>query len=185
MFESIRHQLMAWFNARRNLEDKTAGLLVAKAAEHLQIVTNNRARRYRSETSIPGVLFEVKSSKTQCNYIVNLAEQTCTRLIWQSSGYPCGHSISILLQQKENPQRYVNPIFTIAAYKKTYEQPLLPLNFANVNGDAVHSPPTVSDSDNSDNDNDSEAGDSDAADVLPPSSSPSWKAKEAQNPWSA
>jgi len=63
MFESIRHQLMVWFDARRTLEDKTTGLLVAKAAEHLLIVTNNRARRYRSEASIPGVLFEVKSSK--------------------------------------------------------------------------------------------------------------------------
>ena len=130
-----------------------------------KIVTNSRARRYRSETSIPGILFEVKSHETHRNYIVNLAEQTCTCLIWQSSGYPCGHAISILLQQKENPQRYVKPFFTIAAYKKTYEQPLLPLELANVNGDTVHTPPTVSDSDG---DNDSEAGDSDA-DVLPPS----------------
>jgi hypothetical protein len=30
---------------------------------------------------------------------------------------------------------------TAAASKKAYEQPLLPLNLANVNGDAVHSPP--------------------------------------------
>lgn len=164
MFESIRHQLMVWFDARRTLEDKTIGLLVSKAAEYLQIVTNNRARRYRSETSIPGILFEVKSVETQRNYVVNLAEQTCTCLIWQSSGYPCGHAISILLQQKEDPQRYVKHFFTIAAYKKTYEQPLLPLDLANVNGDAVHSPPTVSDSDG---DNDFE--DSDATDVLPPS----------------
>ena len=157
---------MVWFDARCTLEDKTIGLLVAKSAEHLQIVATHRARRYRSQTSIPGVLFEVKSVETQCNYIVNLAEQTCTCLVWQSSGYPCGHAISILLQQKEDPQRYVKPFFTIAAYKKTYEQPLLPLDLGNVNGDAVHSPPTVSDSDN---DNDSEAGDSDATDVLPPS----------------
>ena len=87
-------------------------------------------------------------------------------MFWQSSGYLCDHAISILLQQKKNPQHYVKPFFTLAAYKKTYEQPLLPLN---LNGDAVHSPPTISDSDNSDSDNDSEAGDSDASDVLSPS----------------
>src|SRR5579859_3624234 len=103
--------------------------------------------------------------ETQHNYIVNLAEHTCTCSIWQSSGYPCGHAISILLQQKENPQRYVKAFFAIVAYKKTYEQPLLPLDLSNVNGDAVHSPPTVSDSNS--NSNDSEAGESDA-DVLPP-----------------
>jgi len=44
MFEQIRHQLMGWFTARRTLEDKTQGLLVAKSADHLQSVTNNRGR---------------------------------------------------------------------------------------------------------------------------------------------
>ena len=143
MFEQIRHQLTACFTARRTLEDKTHGLLIAKAANQLQVITNNRACRYRSEASIPGVLFEVKSLETHRNYIVNLAQQTCTCSIWQSSGYPCGHAISILLDQKEDPQRYVKPSFTIAAYKKIYEQALLPLDLANVNGDAIHSPPTL------------------------------------------
>src|SRR5438046_2720403 len=64
MFEQIRHQLMAWFTARRTLEDKPHGLLVAKAANQLQVITNNCARRYRSEASIPRVLFEVKSLET-------------------------------------------------------------------------------------------------------------------------
>src|SRR5437762_9295849 len=64
MFEQIRHQLMAWFTARRTLEDKIHGLLVAKAANQLQVITNNRACRYRSEASILRVLFEVKSLET-------------------------------------------------------------------------------------------------------------------------
>src|SRR5947207_4592416 len=152
---------MSWFTARRTLEDKTHGLLVAKAANQLQVITNNRACRYRSEASIPGVLFEVKSLETHRNYIVNLAQQTCTCSIWQSSGYPCGHAISILLDQKEDPQRYIKPSFTIAVYKKIYEQALLPLDLANVNGDAIHSPPTVvSDDEDSESEDDS---------VIPPS----------------
>ena len=164
MFECIHHQLMRWFTERHTLEDKTNGLLVAKAAEHLQIVANNRARQYRFEVSIPSVLFEVKSFETQRNYIINLAQQTCTCSIWQLSGYPCGHAISVLLQLKEDPQRYVKPFFTIAAYKKIYEQPLIPLDLSNVNGDAIHSPPGTVASDQEESESEE-----DDPDVLPPS----------------
>ena len=143
MFEQIHHQLMGWFTTRRTLEDKTLGLLVAKSAEHLQSVTNNRARRYRSVPSILGVLYEVKSMETRRNYVVDLAQHSCTCSIWQSSGHPCGHAISIILDQKQDPQRYVESIFTIAAYKNTYEQPIIPLDLANVNGDAIHSRPPL------------------------------------------
>ena len=161
MFEQIRHQLMGWFTTRRTLEDKTLGLLVAKSADHLQSVTNNRARRYRSVPSILGVLYEVQLMETRRNYVVNLAQHSCTCSIWQSSGYPCGHAISIILDQKQDPQRYVESIFTIAAYKNTYEQAIIPLDLANVNGDAIHSPPTVvSDEEDSESEDDS---------VLPPS----------------
>jgi hypothetical protein len=163
MFEQIRHQLMGWFTERRILEDKTQGLLVAKSADYLQIVTNNRARRYRSQASIPGVLYEVKSLETCRNYIVDIVQHTCTCSLWQSSGYPCGHAISILLDQKQDPQRYVKSFFTLAAYKMIYARPIFPLDLANVNGDAIHPAPTVSTSDNEA----SESEDSDS--VLPPS----------------
>ena len=86
------------------------------SAEYLQIVTNNQAYRYCFKTSITGILFKVKSVKTHHNYIVNLLQYICTCLIWQSSGYPYSHAISIILAQKEDPQHYVKPFFTIAAY---------------------------------------------------------------------
>src|SRR5438034_10912452 len=63
---------------------------------------------------------------------INLAQQTYTYSIWQSSGSPCGHAISILLDQKEDSQHYVKLFFTIEAYKKIYEQALLPLDLVNV-----------------------------------------------------
>src|SRR5579859_3106260 len=163
MFEHIRHQLMEWFDERSTLEDRTTGLLVRKAAQQLQIATNERARRYCVVRSIPGTLFKAKSIETQCNYIINLVERTCSCFIWQSSGIPCGHAISIILQQKADPQHYVESVFTIEAYKKTYEQPLFPLHLANVNGDARH------DAQNSDSELESEESDDDTLDVLPPS----------------
>ena len=64
MFERIRRQLMGWFADRRSIEDNTIGLLVAKSAEHLQIVRNTRASRYRYQESVPDVIYEVKSHET-------------------------------------------------------------------------------------------------------------------------
>jgi hypothetical protein len=171
MFECIRYQLMKWFDEHCTLEDKTTGLLVTKAVEHLQLVTNTRAHRYQSVPSVPGIVFEVLSCKTNCNYIVNLEERICTCLVWQTSGHPCGHAIAILLQLKLDLQHYVKSFFTLEGYKKTYEQPLFPLDLKNVTGDVVHAPPcvpfTVS---HSSLDSDSDSGDSDATDFRPPSS---------------
>jgi hypothetical protein len=51
-----------------------------------------------------------------------------------------------LLSQKLDPQGYVESIFTIAALHKktcTYEQAIIPLDLTNINGDAMHFPPTV------------------------------------------
>jgi hypothetical protein len=161
MFEQIRHQLMGWFIMRYTLEDKTQGLLVSKSADYLQRVTNSRARRYRSVPSIPGILYEVKSMEIRRNYIIDLRKHSCTCLIWQSSGYPYGHAISVILDQKQDPQRYVESIFTIIEYEKTYEQPIIPLDLTNVNGDVIHSPPIiVSDEEDSESEDDP---------ILPPS----------------
>ena len=130
---------MGWFTERRSIEDTTLGLLVTKSAEFLRIVTNERARRYRSVPSISGVLYEVKSIETRHNYIVDLAQQSCTCSIWQLSCYPCGHAISIILDLNEDPQCYVKSFFTIAAYKKTYEQIIFPFDLTHFNGDTLHS----------------------------------------------
>ena len=146
------------------MEDTILGLLVTKSAEFLRIVTNERAHRYCSVPSISGVLYEVKSIETHHNYIVDPAQQSCTCLIWQLSGYPCGHAILIILNLNEDPQRYVKSFFTIAAHKKTYEQPIFSLDLTNVNGGAIHSPPTIV-SDDEVSESDDDEGDS----VLPPS----------------
>jgi zinc finger SWIM domain-containing protein 3 len=109
--------------------------------------------------------------ETQRNYIVNLAEQTCTCSIWQLSGFPCGHALSILLKLKKDPQRYVKPFFTIASYKKIYEQALIPLDLSNVNGDAIHSPPStiVSDNEEPQSEEEPQSQEDDPLEVLPPS----------------
>ena len=87
-------------------------------------------------------IFEVISNKTLRNYQVDLEQHSCTCSLWQSTGYPCGHALAVLLYQKKDPQLYVKPFFTIEAYKKTYENVIFPPILANVTGEAIHPPPT-------------------------------------------
>ena len=161
MFEHIRQQIMDWFTERRGKEDQTEGLLVSLSATYLLGIINNRARRYRFHQSTPSI-FEVVSNETFRNYRVDLQQQSCTCSIWQSTGYPCGHALAILLHQQKDPQLYVKSFFTIEAYKKTYENAIFPPILANVTSDIIHSPPSLLESDE-------ELSDSDDDSVLPPS----------------
>ena len=82
MLEEIRHQVMGWFTARRHSEDATPGGIVSGVGSQIQMLINERARRYRYVQSTD-VLFEVKSKETLAEYIVNLDLQTCSCRVWQ------------------------------------------------------------------------------------------------------
>jgi hypothetical protein len=88
MFNQIRHQLMGWFTSRRTLEDRTPGLLVAKSAEHLQNLTNDRARRYRSLPSIRAS--SMKSNRWKLIAITLSILQNIPVLV-QSGSHPAIH----------------------------------------------------------------------------------------------
>ena len=47
MFEDIWHLLMKWFAERRQLEQHTTGLVIAKVAHQIQERMTFQARRYR------------------------------------------------------------------------------------------------------------------------------------------
>ena len=49
----------------------------------------------------------------------------CSCKAWQSTGYPCGHALAIILARKEDPQTYAMPFFMLESYKKTYEHPII------------------------------------------------------------
>ena len=51
--------------------------------------------------------------------------------------------MSIILYLKRDPQQYNKEFFNVAAYKKTYMSPIFPLDFTNVNGDAIRSLPNT------------------------------------------
>ena len=84
MFEEIRHQLMDWFAQRRVLEDNTSGAIVSRVVKEIQTLYSERARRYRCQVSDrDSTLYEVQSKQTLCEYIVNLAAETCSCRKWQ------------------------------------------------------------------------------------------------------
>ena len=162
MFERIRHQLMEWFTARRNLERNTPGLIVSKIATQLQTAVNDRARRYRYIQSTP-TMYEVQSTETLCEYIVQLDNQTCSCREWQLSSIPCGHALAVILARKEDPQTYVKPFFTLQAYRNTYEHAIIHPWYVD------SSQPLQFNYDTQDNGDDGDNGDEDDDDgVLPP-----------------
>src|SRR4030095_7960020 len=110
MFETIRHQLMDWFTARRLIDAETHGLLITKIAQSIQNLINTRARRYRYLASTEAI-YEVKSKETLKEYLVNLDMQTCSCREWQSNGYPCGHGLAVILGSTKDPQAYAKQFY--------------------------------------------------------------------------
>ena len=120
MFEAIRKLLMNWFSEKRNSEDDTVGLVVKEVATRIQDLVNSRARRYRFRHS-KELEYEVNSKETLCEYLVNIAERTCSCREWQATGIPCGHALGVIISAlKEDPQTYAMPFFTLEAFKNTY-----------------------------------------------------------------
>src|SRR5437667_5719982 len=123
MLEKIREQLMEWFDTRKRIDINVNGLLVEKIAHNIQTLINTWARKYwyiaSTETS-----YKVKSKETLTKYLVNLELHTCSCKLWQSNGYPCGHSLAIIIGHREYPQIYVKQFFILEAYRGTYSSPI-------------------------------------------------------------
>ena len=128
LLESIRSTLMDWFSEKRQLEANTSGLVVRKVATIIQDAKNLQARRYRFKHRI-GMQYEVKSNKTLQDYLVDIAEWTCSCRQWQAMGIPCSHAIGIIVNGlREDPQTYAKTFYTLDTFKKTYAQPIMHLN---------------------------------------------------------
>ena len=134
MFERIRHQLMDWFTKRRTVEANTVGLLVTSVAERIQVLIRQRTIRYRHINQSDDVTFEVKSSITTSEYVINIGERTCSCRIWQSTGIPCGHALAVLCRYGYDPNTYTKQFFTLDYFHKTYKNAI----FHPLTGDYTH-----------------------------------------------
>src|SRR5579859_7764782 len=168
MMETIRVKMMDWFEQRCGGGAKMQGDgFVSKVTKQLRQIMD-RSRGYLVRHAIDSI-YEVHSRQTGKDYVVDLAKRTCTCFAFQASGLPCFHAACTIIFAKENVNNYVEKWFTVAEYRKTYENGILPPTAA-LDVDTLPtfpglSPPPGSDL-NLDDDLDSNSDDDDV--MLPP-----------------
>ncbi|KAH7834045.1 hypothetical protein Vadar_012182 [Vaccinium darrowii] len=123
MMESIRRQLMTWFNERRETSMQWTSILVP-SAERSVAEALERARTYQVLRANEAE-FEVISHEG--THIVDIRNRCCLCRGWQLYGLPCAHAVAALLSCRQNVHRFTESCFTVATYRKAYSQTIHPI----------------------------------------------------------
>lgn len=123
MMESIRRQLMTWFNERRETSMQWTSILVPSAERRVADALE-RARAFQVLRANEAE-FEVISHEG--THIVDIRNRCCLCRGWQLYGLPCAHAVAALLSCRQNVHRFTESCFTIATYRKTYSQTIHPI----------------------------------------------------------
>ena len=136
LLDTIRVQLMEWFEKRRRLEiaAETVGLGLAFVSTITKNLQDNRirARRYHFLTS-SDTKFEVKSGETNQEYLVDFEQQVCSCHEWEIYGYPCGHAYSVILGRQFLLEDFVQPFYRRDYYRRIYAGIILHPHFSELN----------------------------------------------------
>ncbi|KAJ3674695.1 hypothetical protein LUZ60_005311 [Juncus effusus] len=124
MMESIRRQLMTWFNERREASMQWSTILVP-SSERRVAEAIERARAYQVIRANEAE-FEVVSPH-EGSMIVDIRNRCCLCRGWQLYGLPCAHGVAALSSCRQNVHRYTESCFTVATYRKTYSQTIHPI----------------------------------------------------------
>lgn len=124
MMESIRRQLMTWFNQRREDSMQWSTILVPSVEQRVTEALE-RARGYHVGRANDAE-FEVSSLHEGTN-IVDIRNRCCLCRGWQVYGLPCAHGVAALVSCRQNVHRYTENYFTVATYRKTYSQTIHPI----------------------------------------------------------
>ena len=123
LLDTIRTQLMDWFQKRRQLEAHNQWTFVSTISTKLQD-NRERARRYRYLASTD-TKYEVKSGVTNEEYLLDFQQQICSCHEWEIYGYPCGHTYSIILSHRFNVEDFVQPFYCTEYHRLTYSGVIL------------------------------------------------------------
>lgn len=134
MMESIRRQLMTWFNERREASMQWSTILVPSAERRVSEAIE-RARGYQVGRANEAE-FEVVSQHEGTN-IVDIRNRCCLCRGWQLYGLPCAHGVAALVSCRQNVHRYTESCFTVATYRKTYSQTIHPIPDKSLWGELV------------------------------------------------
>ncbi|XP_078436837.1 uncharacterized protein LOC144707542 [Wolffia australiana] len=124
MMETVRRQLMMWFNERREASMEWGATLVPTAERHVAEACE-RARGYTVARANEAE-FEVAAAHEGPN-IVDIRNRCCLCRGWQLYGLPCVHAVAALHSCRQNVSRFAESFFTVANYRKTYSQTIHPV----------------------------------------------------------
>ncbi|KAL2245754.1 UNVERIFIED_CONTAM: hypothetical protein Sindi_2843600 [Sesamum indicum] len=74
-------------------------------------------------------------------YAVDLSNHTCSCRKWELSGIPCKHAISAILNQKDDPEDYIDDCYSVIAYKRIYASAIMPISGENQWNETCFIPP--------------------------------------------
>ncbi|WVZ79281.1 hypothetical protein U9M48_026882 [Paspalum notatum var. saurae] len=133
MHEAMRKKVMVSIQENRARAKKWVGTICPNIFKKLKI---NIERSSKCDVLWNGKEgFEVQENAYR-RYIVNLVERTCTCRSWQISGLPCCHAISCIYKTSKLLDDFlaskllddfIAPCFTKAAYMRTYDHVLQPV----------------------------------------------------------
>ncbi|KAL8544367.1 hypothetical protein ACS0TY_004780 [Phlomoides rotata] len=72
---------------------------------------------------------------------MRLENWLCSCRSWQLSGIPCTHALCAILSEKKDSVDFVDRVYTVETYKKTYERPILGISYEALWGDSIYIPP--------------------------------------------
>ena len=123
MMEHIRHQLISWFNERRDMGIRLTSILVPSAEKRiLEAIADARCYQVLRANEVE---FEIVS--TERTNIVDIRTRICSCRRWQIYGLPCAHAAAALISCGHNVQLFAEPCFTVASYRETYSQLINPI----------------------------------------------------------
>ncbi|KAL0217999.1 hypothetical protein RCL1_008847 [Eukaryota sp. TZLM3-RCL] len=128
MFDSIVKKLAEKFSERREKG------LKCKSEVPLKIILEMRTAQLRARSfglrNVDNGVFEVVDGiKT---FDVDMNNKTCACHHWQDLGTPWEHVMRVLRHTNENPEKFVDEMYFIENYRKTYESRLFTANIADV-----------------------------------------------------
>ncbi|KAL4566065.1 hypothetical protein LXL04_030175 [Taraxacum kok-saghyz] len=75
-------------------------------------------------------VFETRSA--HASYCVDLGSWYCTCRLWELPGVPCVHAIAAMYFDQQNPEDFINPVFSIEKFKSSYDTFIQPMNGSNL-----------------------------------------------------
>ncbi|XP_042396774.1 uncharacterized protein LOC121986915 [Zingiber officinale] len=123
MFENIRSLLMVRFQLNRDKAEKWDKGICPKIINVLAKIYIEAAQH--SPLQADSMHFQIHGPSGQ--HTVNFSTNSCSCRKWDLIGIPCPHAVCALWCKHQDPLQYVSPYYTVEAYKRCYENAILPI----------------------------------------------------------